>query len=337
MTIKDIAQICGCAVTTVSRVINNHPDVSEKTRQRILSVIEEYNFVPNSNAKNLKQQESDNILVIVCGTHNMLFSSMVELIQLEIQNRMAFSVVQYLSEDENEAAAGYNLAKEIKPKGIIFLGGNTEKFTEEYLNFEVPCVFITTDTSDLRYPNIMSVSTNDMEGGKAAIEYLLSMGHKKIGIISGDIRTSHAALLRYAGCKQAFAEAGLTFSDKNIACCKFNYEPAYTATNKLLDQYPELTAIYAMIDVMAVGTISAITDRGLRVPEDISVMGYDGIELASFYNPKITTLRQPQEDMAKAAVKELMKAISYGVKPYNALFDTQLVEGNSVIRYEERL
>ncbi len=330
MTIKDIARECGYSVSTVSRVINGHLDVKQETKEHILRVVKTHNFVPNSNARNLKSQDTENILIIVCGMSNMLFAKMVESIQKEVNFYHSYSVVEYLSEDANVIEETYSLLKNIKPKGIIFLGGNIHQMTEELKNFELPCMFITSSTEHINKENIMSISIDDFNAGKYATNYLLSLNHKKIGVISGAFCSSSASKMRYEGWKEALYNSNIEYDENNIVFSKFSYQAAYNATKELLFKFSDLTAIFAMSDVMAIGAISAITDSGLKVPEDISVIGIDGIDLARFYNPKITTLKQPQEEMCKMAVRRLMESINYEPRAYNKMLEAELMLGNSV-------
>ncbi len=330
MTIKDIARECGCSVSTVSRVINEQPGVKKETKEIILKVINERNFVPNVNARNLKSIESENILIVVCGMKNMVFASMVEIIQSEINFYQAYSFVHYLPESEDILYSTKKLLKEIKPKGVIFLGGNILGNENELKDIELPCIFVTTCAQHINKKNIMSIAIDDFYAGKFATEHLLSLNHKKIGVISGNLNTSNASKLRYAGCKKAFKDANISFDEANVVYSKFSYKAAYDATKELLDKLSGLTAIFAMSDVMGIGAISAIVDSGLKVPDDISVMGVDGIEISQFYTPKITTLNQPTEQMAKMAVRRLMESVNYGFRPYYKLLLPELITGNSV-------
>lgn len=331
MTIKDIARECGCAVSTVSRVLNNHPGVSKETKQRILEIIEKNNFVPNSNAQKLKQQETKNIAIIVKGMQNMVFANMAESVEREIKKYGYFSLVQYLSEEDNEVLSTIDYCRASKPCGIVFLGGNIENFTKDFKKINVPSVLITTDATELTYENLMSVSVDDVIGGEMAIEYLAEKNHKNIAILGGDLVTSCVAELRYRGALSVLKKYDIGFhEEKQFVTTPFNYKDAYKATKRLYEQYPEVTAIFAMSDVMAIGAISAITDMGLKVPGDISVIGYDGIELGRYYYPKLTTIVQPQAEMSKIGVKKLMDALSYGGKKTDRLLVPELFEGKSV-------
>ena len=132
MTIKDIARLSGCGVATVSRVLNDYPDVSAATRERVLAVVKKYDFQPNSNARHLKQQTARNVAIIVKGTHNMLFADIVELAQQQIRKKEKDAAVYYLDEDANEVAFALRVCREYKPLAILFLGGDLEHFRRAF-------------------------------------------------------------------------------------------------------------------------------------------------------------------------------------------------------------
>ena len=185
MTIKDIAKESGYAVGTVSRVLNNHPDVSEKARETILAVVEKHHFRLNNNAKHLKQQASKGIAIIVKGSQNMLFASIVEQLQGLIEEKDFVSFIYYIGEEENEVEQAESVCLERHPKGIFFLGSNLEFFRERFARLDVPCVLVTNSAAKLSFSNLSSVSTDDAAAAEAAVEYLIRLGHERIGVLGG--------------------------------------------------------------------------------------------------------------------------------------------------------
>ena len=293
MTIKDIAKESGYAVGTVSRVLNNHPDVSEKARKTIMAVVEKHHFKLNSNAKHLKQQASSGIAIIVKGSQNMLFASIVERLQRLMSEKKYAPFIYYIGEEENEVERAERVCLERHPLGILFLGSDLEFFKERFDRLEIPCVLVTNSAAELGFDNLSSVSTDDEAGAQAAVTHLLKLGHRNIGILGGYMEKSHAAHTRYKGCEKAFAKQGIKLEPgRQYRSAFFSMEEGYHAMEQLFEQMPDLTAVFAMADVLAVGAIRAIRDRGLRVPEDVSVMGFDGIELGNYLSPRLTTVRQ---------------------------------------------
>ncbi len=333
MTIKDIARESGYAVGTVSRVLNNHPDVSDTARERIMEVVEKYHFRLNNNAKHLKQQASNGIAIIVKGSQNMLFAAIVEQMQGMIKRKGYACLIYYIDEVEDELEQALQVLRERRPMGILFLGSNLEYFRERFSAVTVPCVLVTNSAASLNFENLSSVSTDDDSGAVAAIELLISLGHCKIGILGGQMEKSMAALTRYVGCKKAFAGRGMAFEpERQYEPALFSMSEGYQAMGRLLDRMPELTAVFAMSDVMAVGAIRAIRDRGLRVPEDISVVGFDGIELGSYLTPKLTTIRQDREKIAARSVEILLQCIGEETSGVHELVPFRIISGESTRR-----
>lgn len=330
MTIKDIARESGYAVGTVSRVLNNRPDVSETARKRIMEVVEKYNFQLNSNAKHLKQQISDGIAIIVKGSQNMLFAAILEQIQGHMEQKGLSSHIFYISEIEDEVEQALRLCRERHPLGVMFLGSDLELFQKRFSDVTVPCVLVTNSAEELGFENLSSISTDDEAGAKAAIEYLLKLGHTRVGILGGLMEKSKPAATRYIGCKKAFEEHGIPFRPKQqYEAALFSMSEGYQAMDRLLDRMQDLTAVFAMSDVMAVGAIRAIVDRGLRVPEDISVVGFDGIDLGGYLTPKLTTIRQDREYIADRGVEILLANINGGTQAIHEVVPFHIIAGES--------
>ena len=333
MTIKDIAKESGYAVGTVSRVLNNHPDVSEKARKTIMEVVEKHHFKLNNNAKHLKQQASSGIAIIVKGSQNMLFASIVERLQRLLSEKKYASFIYYIGEEENEVERAERVCLERHPLGILFLGSDLEFFKERFDRLEIPCVLVTNSAAELGFDNLSSVSTDDEAGAQAAVAHLLKLGHRNIGILGGYMEKSHAAHTRYKGCEKAFAEQGMKLEPgRQYRSAFFSMEEGYHAMEQLFEQMPDLTAVFAMADVLAVGAIRAIRDRGLRVPEDVSVMGFDGIELGNYLSPRLTTVRQARERIADRSLEILLSDIAGERPAVHELLPFDIVEGESAAK-----
>lgn len=332
MTIKDIARLSGCGVATVSRVLNNYPDVSPDTRKRVLEVLEKYNFQPNSNARNLKQQSSRRAAIIVKGIRNALFADMLEQTQQRMQENGMDAAVYYLDEEADEVAFAKRVCRDFKPPAILFLGGDPEHFRSGFSGISVPCVLLTNSAGDLGYENLSSLTTDDGLAAGQVIDHLVSHGHRKIGILGGSWAVgSQVSSHRVEGCRRSMERHGLAFEPERMAeHCRFSMDDAYAATGRLMDRCPDLTAIFALSDVMAMGAIRALHDRGLRVPEDISVVGYDGIPVGRFLVPRLTTVRQNTKLMAVRGADLLLQMLNDGYAPVHEYAPFTLVEGESV-------
>ncbi len=310
MTIKDLAARTGYSVGTISRVLNNQPNVSEKARTAVLQAAEECGFQLNANAKQLKQQHGNSVLVIVKGTSNELFASMVEAIQARIAQTNYPLIVDYVDEECNEVQRAVQLCLEKKPLGILFLGGNQENFSNHFDKIQAPCVLVTNDASQLNFPNLSSVSSDDALAAKMAVEHLIALGHRKIAVIGGEREVSDTGRLRFEGCMAAFRQHGIPFDpDRDYVVTRYSFAGGYKAAQKLLTRDLGCTAIFATSDVMAIGAIRALTDAGKRVPEDVSVIGYDGLDIGDYTTPRLATIHQNVIEMAQRSVQLLLENI----------------------------
>lgn len=331
MTIKDIARLSGYSIGTVSRALNNHPDVSDKARQRILQVVKEQGFQPNSNAKHLKQQNGAGITVIVKGTMNMLFAELVEKMQILLDNANWDTSVYYIEEDENEIVYADRLCHERKPMGIIFLGGDLNLFREGFSAISVPCVLLTNTAKDLNFHNLSSFTTDDINAAEQIVELLVKKGHRNIAFLGGNIDCSQITYRRLMGCKSACEGLGVPFDiDRQCEPCRYDLKSAYSATYKLIEHFPEATVIFAVCDIVAMGAIRALRDMGKRVPEDISVVGFDGIPLVDYLVPRLMTIRQDTTRLAERGVDTLLQGIIRNSPPVHELVPFKLTEGESV-------
>lgn len=331
MTIKDLARQTGYSVGTVSRVLNGQPNVSQQARETIMACVEKSGFQPNMNAKYLKQQRGDGVMAVVTGTSNELFSHMIEHIQRELAQTQYPLTVDYVEENEDAVLHALRMSREKKPLGLLFLGGDTQLFARSFGNITLPSVMLTGDASKLGFPNLSSVTTDDVAAAECAIEHLLQWGHRDIGVITGDREVSGPSRLRYVGCRRAFARHGLEIPETRFATARYSFAKGYTAALQLMED-KSITAIFAMSDVMAIGAVRALKDIGLRVPEDVSVIGFDGIELGEYYIPKLTTIRQQAAMLAKRGVALLLQGIEHQSPARHETVPFQLAIHGSVKR-----
>lgn len=310
MTIKDLAALTGYSIGTVSRALNDHPNVSPKARETILRAAREHGFQINSNAQNLKQQRSNSILTVVKGTSNELFGSLIEEIQALVSHTPYSLLVDYMDEDLNEVRRAVSLCREKKPRGVLFLGGNLDNFRNDFHNIDVSCVLVTNDAQELNFSNLSSVTSDDFQGGLMAVEHLVALGHRKFAVIGGNRRVSDITGLRYRGCMEGFRRNQIDFdTENNYEDIRFSYDDGYRAAQRLLERGVEFTALFAMADVIAIGAIRALRDAGKRVPEDVSVVGFDGLNIGTYAVPRLDTICQSVEQLANRSVQILLEHI----------------------------
>lgn len=331
VTIKDIARESGYSVSTVSRVLNHRNDVSPDAKKKIEEVVAKFNFVPNNNAKHLKQSNSKSIGVLVKGISNALFASILEEIQQMIEKTEYTLVVSYLDEDADEVEQAILLCRERKPLGLLFLGGNPEYFKKEFSGVDVPSVLVSNLADQMQFDNLSSVATDDVAAACCAVDALFDAGHEEIGILGGNIEKSYTSHQRFLGCEQSFCAHEKTLK---MECCyetvRFSYDSAYRGMKRLIQKYPEVTAVFAMSDVMAIGAVRALRDLDFKVPEDISVIGFDGTAMAEYYNPKLATIKQQYRTLAVRSVEILFGQIELKMDAVHEIVPFEFASGESI-------
>lgn len=335
-TIKDIAKICNVGISTVSRAINDDPRINQGTKERILKVIEEYHYVPNNSARNLKMIESNTIALLIKGIDNQFFQAMLKIYEEELKKMEYTLLIHAVGEDQDDASVATELAKEKRLKGIIFLGGLMNYPEEEMDMIGIPYVLCTVAT-DVNSPkqNCLSVSIDDAKESYKAVDYLCKKGHRRIAIITGRETDFAIGGLRLKGYQKALADNGIPYDPELVRYMKMDI-PEYSAANgyqvtkELLESGVDFTAIYVISDLTAFGAYKAIFDAGKRIPEDYSVMGFDGLEATRYYQPSLTTIVQPSSEMVKCSIELLMDAIAGKEGKRQLIMDAHLLERDSV-------
>ena len=336
VTIKDIAKICNVGISTVSRAINDDPGINKNTRERILKVIEECHYVPNNSARNLKMSESNTIALLIKGIDNQFFQGMLKIYEEELKKIEYSFLIHAVGEDQDDASVALELTKEKRLKGIIFLGG-LMRYSQEKLNMlGIPYVLCTVAVN-MEKPrrNSLSVSIDDEKESYRAVDYLCKKGHKKIAIITGKENDYGVGKLRLEGYKRALSDNGIAYNPVLVRYMKsdlaeYSVANGYQVTKELLESGVECTAIYAISDLMALGVYKAVFEAGKRIPEDYSVMGFDGLEVAKYFHPSLTTMEQPCSQMVKHSIELLMEAIDGEMEEKQMILDTVLQERDSV-------
>lgn len=331
INIKDIAKLAGVGVSTVSRAINNHPDVNQKTKQKIMKIIKDNNYVPNNSARNLKRIHSNTIGVLIKGITNPFFSRMIKVIEQKINENHATMLLHQVESSVDELDDALEICKEKRLQGLIFLGGNFEQNEEKWKELKVPFVLSTITGSDhLDKTMYSSVTIDDFKESFAAVDYLCKLGHRNIGLLAAEEDDQSISKLRMDGYCRALEENGIPVRKEYIChTSEFTPESGYAMASELIDKFPELTCLFCISDLMAIGACKAVFDSGKRVPEDYSVMGFDGLDFAQFYHPTIATVKQPAERIALESVNILFRMIADKKFSEHKVFRADLIEGKS--------
>jgi LacI family transcriptional regulator len=310
VTIRDVAAKAGVSVATVSRVLNDPELVGQDTKERVLQAIQELDFHPNAMARGLSTQKTNTIGLIVTGITGFFFNELYQGIE-RAARLQGMKVLLFDSEhSERRALDGFTFLQQHQVGGIIF---TSRLVSDDYYavisRLGIPVVLALTTTST-SLP-LSAFKVDDVRACFDAVAYLVSRGHRKIGMISGPMDDEVAGVPRLLGFQAGLRHYHLPYSDNQVEYGNFRFEHGYDAMGRLLDRQPDnhLTAVLAASDEMAIGAIRCLNDRGLRVPEDISVMGYDDLQIARMVAPKLTTIAQPFDEIGEQAVNSLIDSI----------------------------
>lgn len=329
-TIKDIARKAGVSVTTVSRVLNKRPDVNQATRERVERVMAECRFVGNANARGLKQPDSDLIAIILRGRDNPFLNALAEAMLQHTQGLKASFLTEFVDEQADEFQTAIRLSHEKRVKGFIFVGGRIDERAAILEDMDAPMVFTTINAEKTDLLRAASVFIDDRAMGRQAMETLLEAGHTRIAIFGGIRQGEDGFAKRYAGAMDALEAAQVPFDENRFVQTRFSMSGAYDAARSFFEQHPDTTAVFAMSDTIAMGVIRALTDMGRHVPDDVSVVGFDGIEMGKFFIPRLTTVEQPVDDIARESVQVLMDMLERGEAPRHIVVEAKLQKRESV-------
>jgi LacI family transcriptional regulator len=325
VTIKDIAKEADVSITTVSRVLNNKPDVGDDTRAKILKIIDDMNYNPNSVARGLVMQKTHTIGLIIPDISNPFFPQIVRAVEDKAQE-LGYSVIFFNTDNhlERERKA-VELFKSKQVDGLIVsLSLGNEEILKNLKAANYPVVQIDRSVLDHSYP---LVSIDNQKSAYQMVEYLLKKGHKKIAHISGDLNTT-TARERLSGYKKALKNYKIKINEDYIIEGDYTQDSAYQAMQNLLKLEVRPTAVFAANDLSAAGVYKAVFSANLKIPEDIAVAGHDDINLASLLKPELTTMRQPKYKMGERAVTVLLAMINNE----NEKIEDQILNTDLIIR-----
>lgn len=335
MTIKDIAKACNVSVSTVSRVLNNRPDVSESVRRQVLEMVQSKGYIPNNSARDLVRTRSDSIGVVVRGTGNQFFSSMLKTISSEIDRSGYTMVLHIIDSDADEVKAGAILEREKKLRGLIFLGGRFDYTPAELSLVGVPyvCCTYTNCFGTLDKEDYSSVSIDDHVTAYSSVERLIDMGHRRIAALVPSCDDRSISELRYNGFRAALRDRGIPFDPALLQeTGSFDMGACYLGMTRLIDSGADFSAVFAVSDTAAIAAIKALEDRGRSVPEDCSVITIDGLKLSEYVNPTLTTMVQPVEELCRQSVSILLSILEGCGAAKHLRLEARLREGASVRR-----
>lgn len=319
VTIKDVAKYAGVSVTTVSRVINNsqHP-INPETRQRVEEAIQRLGFCPNAMARGLHVNETKTIGLILPDIANPYYPGIVRGIE-DVAHEQGYTVILCNSDRSRERTQKYlQVLREKRVDGIIFTGGGAVEDARTHHFFDQDAmvkVIIGRPRG-----NLPAVQIDNVQAAREAVEHLFSLGHRRIATITGP-RVSTTATDRLEGYRQALEEHGVEVNPEWIIEGDFDSESGYHAVDKLQSG---ITAIFVHNDLMAIGAIKALQEKGIRIPEEVAIVGFDNIPLASFVTPKLSTVAVPVYDLGVTAMQVLAELLAGREVPPVTILATHL-------------
>lgn len=305
---SEIAELAEVSKATVSRALHRPDLLKEATRQRILKVIEENKYVYNQNAADFSKKQTSTIGLIIPTLKSSIHAETIRGIQQEAHRHNLASLIansDYSTEDE----VGFmNLFRQRRLAGIILTGvtDSTLGLVKEFSRSGIPCVVIWEIVED---PEVSFVAFDNRVAAYSMTRYLLELGHRRIGLITGLLEKVRRASMRHQGYVDALKEYGIVPDPSLVVGAEPALENGMIAAKRLLALPDPPSAIFATSDTMAFGALRAIKVDGLRVPEDISLAGFDDIDLASYSDPPLTTIRVPEYEMGRLAVRSLLALI----------------------------
>ena len=312
-TIKDVAARAGISRQTVSRVINDKGEVSDETRDRVLKAIEELGYQPSAVARSMVMGRTCTLGCIAPNLIDYTFANIIESAQAEAR-RLGYFI--FTGSAATEADVGPLLEEMLRRQidGLMVINPRADERYRHFLPLIDEGMAVVYLNNTPQGERVSSVHCDDREGGYQATRHLVDLGHRAIATIAG-LSNEECTLDRMEGYRQALDQIGLGLDPALVAQGDWSATSGYRATRHLLDAGKPFSAIFAQNDQMAVGAIRALREAGRQVPNEVSVIGFDDIPLASYFDPPLTTLRQPMQETGERAARLLVETIQNPKRP----------------------
>jgi LacI family transcriptional regulator len=333
-TIRDVALRADVSHQTVSRVLNRDPRVTENTRARVAAALQELDYVPNAVARSLTSARTHTLGVVTANVADYAFGQTVAGAEAEARRRGYYLLVGSVEDASNEAEeeAYLQLLLQRQVEGLILdwpTLANHSSLGLSLVAARLPVVLVAATTDR---PGVQSVDIDNRQAGHDATAYLIAQGHRSVATISGPLAWS-SAQHRLAGYHDALRTAGMQASPNLILSCPdWGPDSGRLATARLLDEHAEFTAIFAQSDLLAAGAIAELRQRNVRVPEDVSIIGFDDIPIAGFLEPPLTTMRQPIRELGELATSIVIQSIGRSESTETGQSHRHLLSATLVVR-----
>ncbi len=330
ITLKEIAEKLGISITTVSKALKNYPDVSEKTRKAVIDLAQELHYTPNSFAVNLRTKESKTIGLIIPEVMHHFFSNIINSIIEEAEKNGYLVIILQSNESIELEIKQVELLINKRVDGILISLSNESNYNEHLqniINRKIPLVMF---DKIAKLANCSKVIINDQKAAMNAVQHLIDQGCKKIAHIRGPENPQNA-IDRFIGYKKALEKNNITFDPNLVYTCKnVTFEEGIEFAKQIINEHPDVDGIFVITDLVAVGLLSHFNEIGIKVPQQIAVIGFSNWFISQVFTPKISTVDQPSHEMGTVAIKLLLEEInSYKDKipfsPKTIELDTNLI------------
>lgn len=328
-TIKDVAKKANVSIATVSRILNDLPGYSKKTKEKVLKAIEELGYQPNAIARGLVNKRTQTIGVLVPNVSSMFASEVLNGIE-DTAHKLDHSVIVCNTDSNGVRTMKYlQVLNEKRVDGIIFTSEVVKKeYHDAFIDMNIPIVLVSSISH--RYP-LPYIKVDDKHAAYSATEYLIKHGHRNIAMISGTKDDSIAGIPRIEGYKQALIDYGITVEENLITYGNdFGHKTGMSCMNKLFENAPGFTAVFAASDEIAIGALSTAYKQGVKIPEELSIIGYDNLKIAAMSIPSLTTVGQPLYEMGKYSAEMLFDMIKTGKKVESRIVSHEIIERQTV-------
>lgn len=331
MNIREIARIANVTPGTVSKVLNNYPDISEATRQHVKEVIEEYQYTPNFGSRNYHNTNTTTIGLVTEGAFNYLYSEMHQMLSTKFHNA-GYTILSYCDNYfvQNKTEKFEEILKYMtdhKVIGFVYIGGNFANVPEEYFK-KLPCPTIFVDCvlpTLFTEATYSSVQTNDYECAKMQMDLLIQKGHRKIAMVISSKDDNSIYGLRYQGYLAALNRASLQINLDHVIEGQYVFSRTYKLFKDYMEKNPDTTAVCVNADIMTPAVLRVLADMGKEVGTDIDVISFDGLSLTDYLVPRVTCFQQPKQEIVDSVYDLLIGLLSNEKKHQHIAFKNQIM------------
>lgn len=318
-----VAERAGVSVNTASRAINNKSDINEETKKKVLKIAQELGYVRNATAVALRTRKTRTIGVVIADNRNPFYAEVLNGMEEAAREKNYHIILANTQRDYKKEEEAINLLLAKRVDGLLITPvQDRDDDIKNLINANIPFVVVGRDFENIE---VDAVYNDEVKGGFLATEYLIKKGHKRIALINGFLHKSPAKG-RLEGYKKALNKYRISLDESLISVGDINIEDGYERTKQMLEKDLNFTAIFVYNDMMAFGAMQAIKKKGLRIPEDIGLVGYDDIPFSSLISPSLTTIRLKKQDLGSESVELLLSRINdRRKKPKKVILDVELI------------